>query len=149
MEILGVKDCRASKLYNALIKEIKSTDEKIFNLFEKPTCDDATGCKTLLNFAEEISDIPEGFFIKEERAKEFLINVPPPNILKSLGYKNAKELVQNENIFEIYSALRFMEERDWLNNIFFKQYESLTRGDFEKRKIKLAVLNNKWILPLN
>src|SRR3989338_4741479 len=37
-----------------------------------------------------------------------------------------------------------MEDRDWLNNVFFKQYESLTRGDFERRKIKLVVLNDKW-----
>lgn len=144
LEILNVKSQSASEIYSALIKNLKKTDEKIFNLFEKPVCDSRTGCKTLLNFSKEISNIGPGFFIKEEKAKEFLLNIPPKNILSLLRYKNAEELIKNENIFEIYSALRFMEDRDWLNNVFFKQYETLTSSDFEKRKIKLAVLNEKW-----
>ena len=144
LDSLNVKEGRAANIYQSLIDKLKITDEKIFNLFEKPVCDSGEGCKTLLNFAREISGIEPGFFIKEEKAKEFLTNIPPQNILKSLKYENVGELVKNENVFEIYSALRFMEDRDWLNNVFFKQYESLVPEDFEQRKIKVTVLNNQW-----
>src|SRR3989338_3726340 len=144
LDFLNVKERRAANIYQSLVDKLKITDEKIYELFERPVCDTGEGCKTLLNFALEISGIEPGFFIKEEKAKEFLTNIPPQNILKSLKYENVGELVKNENVFEIYSALRFMEDRDWLNNVFFKQYESLVPEDFEQRKIKVTVLNNQW-----
>ena len=144
LDFLNVKERRAANIYQSLVDKLKITDEKIYELFERPVCDTGEGCKTLLNFAREISGIEPGFFIKEEKAKEFLTNIPPQNILKSLKYENVGELVKNENVFEIYSALRFMEDRDWLNNVFFKQYESLVPEDFEQRKIKVTVLNNQW-----
>jgi hypothetical protein len=46
---------------------------------------------------------------------------------------------------EIFSALRFMEDRRWLNDVFFAPYRDLTPGDFEKRPIELRTLDPyKW-----
>lgn len=145
MEILGVKETNAAKIYAALIDKIKLADNKIFDLFEKPNFANSPSCQKLLYEAKEISNAPEGFFLKEEKAKEFLINIPPQNILKFLNYKNAEELVQNENLFEIFAGLRFIEDPEWLNAVFFKQYENLTAADFEKRKINIITLNEKWL----
>lgn len=144
IKILGVKESSASEIYKSLIDKIKITDHEIFNLFKKPNFENTESCDVLLNYAKELSAIPEGFFLKEEKAKEFLLNIPPPNILKFLKYENAKELVEKEDLFEVYSALRFIENAEWLNTVFFKQYENLTPNDFEKRKIKIAILNSKW-----
>lgn len=145
LEILKIKETDAAKIYTALINKIKLADNKIFDLFEKPDFTNSLSCQKLLYEAKEISNIPEGFFLKEEKAKEFLLNTPPQNILKFLNYKNAEELVQNENLFEIFAGLRFIEDPEWLNTIFFKQYESLTAEDFEKRKINIITLNKKWL----
>lgn len=141
---LGIENKNASLIYESLINKLKSADEKIFNLFEQPSFENYKGCKTLLEIAKEISDIPAGFFLKEKKAKEFILNIPPQKIIKFLNYDNAENLVKNEDIFEIFSALRFIEDTEWLNNVFFKQYENLTPNDFEKRKINITVIDNKW-----
>lgn len=145
MEILKVKETDAAKIYAALINKIKLADSKIFDLFEEPNFANSPSCQKLLHEAKEISNIPEGFFLKKEKAKEFLLNTPPQNILKFLNYKTAEELLQNENLFEIFAGLRFIEDPEWLNTIFFKQYEDLTAEDFEKRKINIISLNEKWL----
>lgn len=145
IEILGVHKENAAEIYNALINNLKSADEKIFNLLKKPDFKNTRECKTFFNFAIELSATQKGFFLKEEKAKEFLINIPPQNILNFLNYKNAERMVENENLFELFSALRFMEPGEWLNTVFFKQYENLTPNDFEKRKINIAVLDDKWL----
>jgi len=145
MEILEVKEMDAAKIYSALINKIKLADNKIFDLFEKPDFTDFRSLEKLILTAQEAANTPNGFFLKEEKAKKFLLNTPPQNILKFLNYKNAEELVQNENLFEIFAGLRFIEDPVWLNAVFFKQYENLTAADFEKRKINIITLNEKWL----
>jgi hypothetical protein len=82
--------------------------------------------------------------LKEEKAAELLKNQPPTEILKVLGYAGVGETLQKENLFEIFSALRFVEGSDWLNNVFFKQYENLKPEDFESREIKVLALPQRW-----
>jgi len=143
---LGVRrDAFHFEVYNALIAKIKENDEKIFKLFREPRPVNYEGCKTLLNFAQEIAKIPEGFFLKKEKAEEFLRNEPPKKILEALGYKTVDELLEKEELLQVYSALRFIEDMEWLNNTFFAQYEALTPNDFEMRKIEVKVLDGKWL----
>lgn len=147
LEILGIKEKNASIIYNSIINKIKIADNEIFNLFQKPKFDNAKSCKTALDTAQKLSNVPEGFFLKEKKAREFLLNTPPKNILEFLNYKNPEEMMEKENLFEVFAALRFIENNDWLNTIFFKQYENLTPNDFEKRKIRINVLSDKWKKP--
>ncbi len=147
LEILGTKENNASAIYNSLTDKIKIADDKIFDLFKKPKFDDSKSCETALNTTRELSDVPDGFFLKEEKAREFLLNIPPKNILEFLNYKSSEEMLKNENLFEVFAALRFIENNEWLNSVFFKQYENLTPNDFEKRKIKINVLSDKWKKP--
>lgn len=134
----------AEDIYSALLARIEEDDAKISNALDNPVCDTAVGCKALLDVAGGASAVGTGFFLKTEKAKELFIKTPPLNIIKALGYKSAEELVKKEDIFEIFSALRFVEEGDWLNNVFFKQYEKLTPEDFEEREIRTIVLSEKW-----
>ena len=82
--------------------------------------------------------------MKKEKAKQLLIAQPPKKILASLGYKYVEELLEKEDLLEVYSALRFLEDADWQNNVFFKQYEALRPEDFEEREIEMRVLDGKW-----
>lgn len=133
------------EIYNALIGRLKRDDEAIYQLFRKPHFVDYEGAKTLLNFAIELAHVPDGFFLKKEKAIAFLKNQPPLNIIKSLGYRDVNELLGKEDVYEVYSALRFGEEMKWLNEVFFAQYKDLTPADFEKRPIQLRVLSGKWL----
>lgn len=134
------------EVYNALIDHLRNNDRNIFELFRYPVCTTHEGCKTLLNFALELADIGKGYFLKKQKAEEFLRKKPPLNIIGALGYKDVDELLEKEDLFEVFSALRFAEKPEWLNNEFFKQYESLEPADFEERKVMLKVLQGKWLL---
>ena len=65
--------------------------------------------------------------------------------MADLGYSSVNEMLEKEDLFEIYAALRFMEERDWLNSTYIAAYRDLTKEDFETRPIEIRVLEvRKW-----
>ncbi|MBI2450726.1 MAG: hypothetical protein HYV52_00065 [Parcubacteria group bacterium] len=134
----------AEKIYAALIEHLKISDERLFNLLQKPQMTMA-GLTTLSNIAKELADIPKGFFLKKDKAREILRRHPPPNIMKALGYKNVQELLDNEPFEQLYSALRFVESSDWMNDILVGEYEALKPKDFEERDVKLIVLDKRWL----
>jgi hypothetical protein len=143
---LGVrKDAYHFEIYHALIAKIKENDEKIFKLFKEPRPVSYEGSKTLLNFAQEIAKTPQGFFLKKEKAEEFLRNEPPKKILEAMGYDSVDELLEKEELLQVFSALRFIEDMEWLNNTFFAQYKDLMPDDFEMRDIEVKVLDGKWL----
>lgn len=139
------ENASAFKIYSALIKKIKRDDRNIFKLFREPSFATFEGAKTLISFAIESANMGNVFALKKEKAVEFLRRNPPKNIIKNLNYRDVEELLAKEDLFEIFSALRFAEERKWLNEVFFKAYEELKPSDFEERKIELRVLNGKWL----
>ena len=147
LKVLEVpRDAGARDVYNALIAKIEADDRKIFESFNRPVCQSRTDCESILMTAKKVSGTPKGFFLKLAKAREFLEQEPPRLILKYLGYTSVTAMLAKEDIFEVYSALRFLESTDWLNNTFFKQYEKVTPDDFEEREIELRALGEKWIL---
>ena len=68
----------------------------------------------------------------------------PKNIMKRLGYRSIDSMLKQENLSEVYGALRFAEPGEWLDE-FNKQYEKLTPSDFETREIELVVMpKDRW-----
>lgn len=145
MLALGVRrDAPAKEVYDALISKIESDDFKIFNALGSPSCKSPTDCHNIGQIARKVVDPPKGLFLKVEKAKELVVAEPPQKIMDFLGYKSAEEMVGKEDIFEIFAALRFLEGSEWLNAVFFKQYEKLTAQDFEERDIQVIALSPKW-----
>lgn len=134
----------AKEIYSALISKIEADDSLLFKALGSPSAIISKDWQRVLEIAQYIVGKPKGVFLKKEKAIEFLKNQPPLKILEMLKYKNIDELLKNENVFEIFSALRFVEGDDWLNKVFFKQYENISPGDFEEREIKVLALSEKW-----
>ncbi len=149
LDVLGLKkDATAKEIYNALIKKINNDNDllaKAIKIDAMDSEDCVNRCQRALEVADKISGSPKGFFLKKEKAIELLRNKPPQKIIQSLGYGNIDEALAKEDIFEIFSALRFLEDPRWLNEVFFKQYENLKPDDFEERNIILKTLNKKWV----
>jgi hypothetical protein len=82
--------------------------------------------------------------MKAEKARELLLKEPPLNTMKFLGYDSAEKMLASEDLFEVYASLRFIEGSDWLNTVFFRQYEALTPDDFEEREVRIMALDYKW-----
>ena len=148
------EDCRdnfysearcANDIFHALISKVREDDQKLAELIHKKDEDERAGFNNLLNVARELSGVTTGRFLKLEKAKELILANPPQKIISFLGYSDANELLEKEDLFEIFAGLRFVEDGDWLNDVFFKPYEKLTPDDFEERGIQRKVLSDKWI----
>lgn len=145
MLTLGVRrEATAKEVYDALISKIEADDSLIFKSLGGPNCKNIADCQNIGEIAKKVVNPPKGYFLKLEKARELVVSQPPQKIMDFLGYKSAQEMVDKENILEIFSALRFVEGGDWLNAVFFKQYETLTADDFEEREIQVLALSEKW-----
>jgi len=144
LEKLGVLSRNAHDIYTALVDRIREDDIRLSRLIHKDSNQGPSGFQNMLNVAKESSGVERGKFLKLEKARELILANPPQKILDFLGYKNAEELLQKEDVFEVFAGLRFVENNKWLNNTFFKPYKNLTPDDFEEREIKAKVLSEKW-----
>lgn len=146
LDFLGLgRQVAAKKIYDALISKIEADDVQLFKVLGSPRVSVSKDWQRVLEIARDVAGRPKGFFLKKEKAIELLKNQPPMKVLAALEHKNVDEMIQKENIFEIFSALRFVEGGDWLNEIFFKQYENLKPEDFEEREIEVLALSERWV----
>lgn len=85
-----------------------------------------------------------GYFLKKEHIRNILLKRPPKNLMAYLGYNNIEELLLREDLTESFSALRFVEDNEWMHQTFEEVYSNFTPDDFEERPIELRVLGPKW-----
>ncbi len=145
LQSLGVGRGSAAKdVYDALISKIESDDNHLYEAFGRPQCDSQEDCDRVIDIVKSIAKSNHGWFLKEEKAREFLSLEPPKRILSYFGYGSVDEMLAKENLYEVYSALRFIEDAKWMNEVFLKQYNSLTPDDFEERDVVVQALDTKW-----
>ena len=135
----------AEEIYKSLIDKIREDDLQLFKALGKPSFMLKEDVDVVLDKIKELVSPCEGFFLKKEKAIEFLKTEPPKKIISYLGYKDVDELIAREDIFEIYAAIRLFEDAEWFNSIFSRQYLNLKATDFEKRKIEMRSLGQKWV----
>jgi len=129
----------------ALAQRVELLEEEAKKVLGEPAMADHAYIQKLFNRAVGIAKPKKGFFLKEEKAKELFRQNPPQNILAQLKYSSAEELLEKEDLFEVFSALRFLEDRKWQNEVFFAPFKKLTPEDFEERPIVMRVLDpKKW-----
>jgi hypothetical protein len=144
LNILGIpRNSSAHEVYDALISKVEADDLILFKYIGAEHDHQLSAAKTV-NFVKNIHSPTKGFFLKKEKARQLLIAEPPKKILAALGYRYVEEMLQKEDLLEVYSALRFLEDAEWQNKVFFKQYETLHPDDFEERPIELRTLHPKW-----
>ncbi|MBI4085486.1 MAG: hypothetical protein HY432_03225 [Candidatus Liptonbacteria bacterium] len=142
---LGVpRDASAKDIYDALISKIDSDDHRLFQILNEPKCKNPEDCQGIAEAALKVAGRPKGFFIKPDRAREFLIKEPPQETMRFLGYGSVEKMLAAEDLLQVYSSLRFIEGSEWLNGYFFKQYELLKPEDFEEREVVVRTLDEKW-----
>ncbi|MDD4931626.1 MAG: hypothetical protein PHG66_05805 [Candidatus Colwellbacteria bacterium] len=135
----------AKQVYDGLISKIEADDQKLSEILGHPSSSDAKCCAEVLEKAKTVANPPFGFFMKLGKAEEFLKKEPPKNVMAALGYSSVEAMLSHEDIFEVYASLRFIEGADWLNGVFFKQYEALEPSDFEFREIQSRALGERWV----
>lgn len=147
LAMLGVShEAGAETVYDALVSKVEADDLKILGLVGHASLRGHAASAAVVEFVKSAyGGNRRGFFLKHEKAREFLRAVSPQNILKALNYETVDALLKNENLEEVYCSLRFLEDEQWLNEVFFKQYELLAPNDFEERDIEMRALGEKWV----
>ncbi|MDD2753049.1 MAG: hypothetical protein PHT44_00305 [Candidatus Portnoybacteria bacterium] len=143
---LGIAEEKAdAQLVQAkLFEKTKEADKAFYEFLGEPDLSKQDGCGVMIGKIKEISGVKNGFFLQEEKLRDFLFLNPPKNILGDLGYAGVQEMLAKENLYEVFAALRFVENERWLNETFFRPYNDLTADNFEEREIKVRVLSEKW-----
>ena len=135
----------AGDLYNALIAKASRDEAALIRHFSSYRFDSVQDMRPFLQYAKDLANVGRGYFLKKEKALEFLEKEPPPQMLQYFGLTSVRDLLKRYDLFEIYCALRIVENQDWLNNTFFKQLERVTADDFEERDIEIRSLNVEWL----
>ncbi|MDF2460737.1 MAG: hypothetical protein K0S68_140 [Candidatus Saccharibacteria bacterium] len=139
MKRLGLKpDASGPEIYDALIKQVALHDDHLARAIGGTDPSDLREMIPLIVKAAEAAPLPKGgWFLKEAKAREMLRHMPPLAIMDRLGYHLVSRLIEEEDIYEIFLALRFVEEPAWLND-FDRLYHDLAPDDFEARQIKVV-----------
>lgn len=139
------KTISAEEVYDALVNKIKEDDLELFKALNKPSFLIPEDIDLVLSKIRELLPAFKGFFLKKDKAVELLRRQPPLKVISYLNYKSVDELIDREDVFEIFAALRLFEDNAWMNNVFAKEFLTLTPDDFEKREIVMKSLGPKWI----
>ncbi len=146
---LNPKSFSFDEILGGLISKAESDDYLLRKSFDFPKFSSVSSWRKIIRKIKSFKilkslNILEGCFLKEKVIKQVLKKVPPRNIMKIFRYKSVDSLLRKENFSEVLSGLRFTEGREWMNNIFLKEYQKINKSDFEKREVKIIALSKKW-----
>ncbi len=96
------------------------------------------------NLAKSLAKVGNGLFLKKSIIEDIFLARKPENLLKYLGYATVEEMIQNVDLTEAFSALRFVETDEWMHKTFSEAYSKLTAEDFEEREIEIKTLSERW-----
>lgn len=143
----------SSQLALSLAKVIAENEHSLYD-HTKIKADDFNDPKKAVKAFEKLKNVVDearckgcsgkGFFLKKEKAEEILRARPPRGMLGYFGYKDAEELLKEQNVVDVISALRFTETDDWMHETFDAAYSAFTKDDFEGRSIELRMLGPQW-----
>jgi len=141
---LGVQNQTPTAIFTKAFQNIETIDSKLKNLLNNPNYHDMESCNSYINFVTKLNPLKSGLFLKESKAIELLKTNQPQKVLDYLKLNNIDEALKKYSVFEIFASLRFLEGSDWLNNVFFKEYEKLSPADFEERQIQIIAIDKIW-----
>jgi hypothetical protein len=143
---LGLKPgVSGPELYDALIHRVAEHDDHLARAIGGTDPADLAEMIPLIVKAAEAAPLPkDGWFLREDKAREMLRRMPPMAVMERLGYHLVSRLLESEDVYELFLALRFVEDPAWLND-FDRQYLDLVAEDFESRRIKVVPFAaEKW-----
>lgn len=145
---LDPNDTTAEELYFALENKVKKDNERITQQLlhlPKLTTDIRELIGPMVELAEQTEIPKKCWALKRSAAKRLIMKMPPKNMMKRLGYRSVASLLKNEPFDEMYTALRFSEGPQWLNE-YNELFKTVRPSDFEERSIRFVIMDHdKWV----
>lgn len=141
---LDADDTKGPELHRALVNQLAKHDRHLQKTIGGKAGDSPAKLIAKIKAAQDQVELDRTCWVlKKSVAKDFLRQNPPKKIMELLGYKSVESLLKQENIFELFGALRFAESSDWLTS-FNENYQSLKPTDFTSRQIEILVMPERW-----
>jgi hypothetical protein len=150
MRTLGLDpaDTTGKELYLSLLNKIHEDNERVTKLIGAKSSSDVRELVPLIiKVAEKVKFDRKVFVIKHEKAKDLLRQMPPQQLMKKLGYDDIEALFEGEDFDELYTALRFSEGSEWLNE-FNELFKTVTANDYEERDIRIVQMDHDKYVDL-
>ncbi len=142
---VDARDPQVHDVYEALLLHLKKSEERLYQFLHGGDGNHFRNFEELLKRGKELMDPGKLWVLKKSKLREILSENPPPNILSMFDYKDTGQLFAENSLEEVASALRFMESKEWMHEVFDRAYSSLTPDDFEEREVEALVLSGKWL----
>ena len=139
----SVTEKSAESVHKGLFSQIKKHEQELYDYIG--ISPENFDFEKIADLARTIATESKGFFLKKEFAENILRKRPPEATMNYLGYGSVEELLEKEEVEEVFSALRFTESNEWMHETFRQAYTNFSADDFEERPIKLKVLGNQWV----
>ncbi len=149
-ELVGLDpdDTTGPELYAAQLARIREDNVRVARLIGGTDPDDVGQMVPLMVKTARDMKIPKDCWVlKRSVAKKLLTQMPPKKLMEHLGYRSIESMLKHENIDEIYTALRFSEGPDWLNE-YNELFKTITPSDFETREISIVVMDHDKYVDL-
>ena len=145
---LDPNDTSDRELYRALLSQIEKDNLRVTKLIGGRDPDDVKANAPLIVKAVESLGLDRTCWVlKRSVAKRLLKQMPPEQLMKKLGYRSVDSMLKNENIDELYTALRFSEGPEWLNK-YDELFASIRPSDFETRQIAIVIMDHDKYVDL-
>ena len=134
--------------YQALIERIAADNERVTKLIGGTDSDDVRQMVPLMVEAANKVDFDRNVFVlKHSKAKDMLRQMPPRRLMERLGHDDIETMFEKEDFDEIYTALRFSEGDDWLNE-YNELFKTVTADDYEQRDIRIVEMDQDKYVDL-
>ena len=150
MRAMGLTPAVATgeEVYYALQARVEQDIERLTKVIgAKETDDVAHLVPYMVDAANGVKFNRKVFVLKREKAKELLREMPPKALMERLGYDDIEKMFVQEDFDEIYTALRFSEGPEWLNE-YNELFKTVTADDYEERDLRILQMDHKKYVDL-
>lgn len=145
---LDPSDTTGRELYAALLARMAADNQRLAKQIGGSQPDHVRHMVPLIvKAANKVKTNRKCWVLKHSVAKDLLRKMPPKKLMEHLGYRSVDSMLKRENIDEIYTALRFSEGGDWLNE-YNELFKTIKPTDFEIRDISLVIMDHDKYVDL-
>lgn len=140
-------DTSAKELYHALENRVVDDNRRMAEQHLGMSPDESIRklVPPMIRTAQRAHIPHDCWVLKRSVAKRLLKKMPPKAMMSHLGYRTIDSMLKREPFDEMYTALRFSEGGDWLNE-YNELFKTVTPSDFESRDITITEMDHdKWV----
>lgn len=136
------------EIYYALQSRVEEDIKRLTKIIGAKESDDIRALiPRMIDAANGVEFNRKVFVLKREKGKELLRQMPPKVLMKKLGYDTVDAMFEGEDFDEVYTALRFSEGADWLNE-YNELFKTITPEDYEERDLRIFAMDHDKYVDL-